>query len=84
MFRIFTTESAKDLDEAAKLFKEYADSLEISLDFQNFNDELAALPGCYAPPEGCLLLASEGGMTESFLASVILFRATLWLKTANG
>ena len=61
MIRIFTTESARDLDEAARLFKEYADSLQISLDFQNFDEELAALPGCYAPPEGCILLATWEG-----------------------
>jgi ribosomal protein S18 acetylase RimI-like enzyme len=58
MVHIFETITAEDLTEAAKLFTEYADSLEISLDFQNFDDELASLPGCYAPPEGCILLAT--------------------------
>ena len=58
MVHIFETITAEDLAEAAKLFTEYAASLDISLDFQNFDDELAALPGCYAAPEGCILLAT--------------------------
>lgn len=58
MVHIFETITSEDLTEAAKLFTEYADSLDISLDFQNFDEELASLPGCYAPPEGCILLAN--------------------------
>lgn len=40
-----------------RLFREYADSLDVSLDFQNFEDELLGLPGDYAPPRGRLLIA---------------------------
>ncbi len=41
-----------------QLMREYAESLGIDLQFQNFEAELANLPGRYAEPEGCLIVAS--------------------------
>jgi GNAT superfamily N-acetyltransferase len=46
-----------DLGAIAALFAQYAASLPIDLGYQDFDAELAALPGQYAPPRGELLLA---------------------------
>lgn len=59
MLRITQATSQTDIDETRELFHEYAASLNISLCFQNFDQELANLPGDYAPPRGRLLLARE-------------------------
>lgn len=50
-------ETEAQIAQARELFLEYGNSLGFSLCFQNFDKELANLPGDYAPPEGRLLLA---------------------------
>lgn len=57
MLNIVQVESATQLDQARQLCREYAENLGINLCFQNFEQELAELPGRYAPPLGRLLLA---------------------------
>jgi len=56
-FSIFQAEWPAQIAQAGELFLEYAQTLGFSLCFQNFDKELAELPGDYAPPEGRLLLA---------------------------
>jgi ribosomal protein S18 acetylase RimI-like enzyme len=50
-----------DVDTVRALFTEYARSLSFDLCFQNFDRELAELPGKYAPPRGCILFAESEG-----------------------
>jgi putative acetyltransferase len=68
MLQIVAAAAGDTLNEARVLFEEYAASLGIDLDFQNFNDELRRLPGDYAPPTGRLLLAQWHNETAGCIA----------------
>jgi len=53
-------ESAPEIEITRTLLQEYATSLGFDLCFQDFDKELADLPGQYSPPEGCLMLVLVG------------------------
>jgi putative acetyltransferase len=61
-------ESSAHVVQARELFQEYAQSLGVNLCFQNFEQELARLPGHYAPPDGRLLLAEYDGQMVGCVA----------------
>lgn len=60
-FEVSQAATPPQIAQARELFLEYAKSLGFSLCFQNFDAELAGLPGDYAPPGGRLLLATFQG-----------------------
>lgn len=49
-----------DFQVVRDIFNDYARTLSVDLDFQDFHTELATLPGDYSPPRGALLLARVG------------------------
>ena len=59
MTQIIQAETEDHYRRARELFQQYADSLGFDLEFQGFSQELAMLPGEYAPPKGCILLAES-------------------------
>jgi ribosomal protein S18 acetylase RimI-like enzyme len=56
-FQIVPVRTPADLDAAIALLRAYAASLDVDLAYQDFEGEVAAMPGTYAPPSGELLLA---------------------------
>jgi putative acetyltransferase len=58
------------VSQAQEIFREYQVSLDIDLCFQDFEQELAALPGKYAPPQGRLYFA----FVDEMLAGCIALR----------
>ena len=60
MLTIVAATTPEDVEHVRTLLREYERSLGIDLGFQGFAQEVAALPGVYAPPRGRLLLAMDG------------------------
>lgn len=52
--------NSHEMEAVRTLFREYAASLSVDLCFQNFEHELNALPGEYAPARGALFIARAG------------------------
>lgn len=65
MVNIAPAASAGDLADVRTLFSEYAELVAEALCLQNFGEELAALPGEYAPPGGVLLLDTLPKLTTA-------------------
>jgi putative acetyltransferase len=76
MIRIIEAATPDLVGQARQLFEEYATELNVDLCFQNFAEELAHLPGHYAPPEGVLLLAqvAVGEGAEPHIAGCVALR----------
>jgi len=72
--------SGADIEAVRRLFALYAASLPFGLEYQNFPAELAGLPGAYAPPAGCLLLAKQGEAALGVVALKLLAEGIAEIK----
>lgn len=59
--QLITPETPEDWQETRLILRDYANSLDVDLCFQGFEEELATLPGAYAAPAGLMLLAVVDG-----------------------
>ncbi len=66
--KLIQVKSDEEVQQARRLFEEYAAWLGINLCFQNFDKELADLPGAYASPNGRLFLATENDQIAGCVA----------------
>ena len=77
---IIRAKTARDMQLARELFVEYQDCLEFDLSFQDFEHEMACLPGQYAPPTGCILFAKHKGNIQGCVALQKLGSVTCEMK----
>lgn len=68
MLEIVQAQGESDLQAARTLFEEYAASVGVDLCFQGFPEEVAGLPGDYAPPRGRLFLSFHDGRLAGCVA----------------
>ncbi len=68
MLTISAAHQEPELSDIRVLFREYAESLGFHLCFQDFDREMAELPGNYAPPPGRILIAKWSGAVAGCVA----------------
>ncbi len=85
MVEIIQATTTEHLATICELFAEYVESLGFDLSFQNIEEEVANLPGEYAPPEGRLFLALLDGQPAGCVAlrqlsSAICEMKRMWVR----
>jgi putative acetyltransferase len=73
-------ETSEQIEQARRLFRDYADWLQIDLCFQDFENEVTHLPGEYVPPGGRLLLAYNNNRLAGCVALRRLDEQTCEMK----
>jgi len=79
MLEILQVDKQDELEQVRGLFRGYADYLKIEFPeyaglpwskdfFQNYDEEISGLPGDYAPPKGCILLAMYNSKAAGCIA----------------
>ncbi len=71
---------AAEVPVMRELFSEYGRSLGIDLSFQDFDQELATLPGKYTPPDGAVIIALQGAVACGCVALRRIDQATCEMK----
>ncbi|MEE4114489.1 MAG: GNAT family N-acetyltransferase [Desulfobacteraceae bacterium] len=80
MINIAQATTPSQIQTIRDLFREYEAFLQVDLCFQRFEEELASLPGRYAPPQGALLLASAAGQAAGCVAMRPLVQGVCEMK----